>query len=186
MFDFLDVYPWALPMAIFLGRLLDVPLGTLRIVFVSRGEKKLAPLIGFIEVFIWIVIISQVISRANGLVSYVAFAAGYAAGTYLGLYIESYLAFGFIKYRVFTRKDGRELMQLLSHDGFGATLVHGEGAVDKVDIIEIVIKRKAAAKAAKVVAQFDPKAFTLVEDIRAKELGIFTGSPLPQPMRQGK
>ena len=60
MFDFLDQYPYLLPVIIFFGRIIDVTLGTLRIIFVSKGEKYKAPIIGFFEVFIWIVIISQI------------------------------------------------------------------------------------------------------------------------------
>lgn len=67
MFDFLDQYPYLLPVIIFFGRIIDVTLGTLRIIFVSKGEKYKAPIIGFFEVFIWIVIISQILSRANDL-----------------------------------------------------------------------------------------------------------------------
>ncbi|HOI78965.1 MAG TPA: DUF5698 domain-containing protein, partial [Petrimonas sp.] len=70
MFDFLDVYPWLLPVMIFFGRIFDVSLGTLRIIFVSKGEKYIAPAIGFFEVFIWVVIISQILTRANDLVAY--------------------------------------------------------------------------------------------------------------------
>ena len=53
MFAFLDTYPYLLPFIIFFGRIVDVTLGTLRIIFVSKGEKYLAPLIGFFEVLIW-------------------------------------------------------------------------------------------------------------------------------------
>lgn len=62
MFDFLDQYPYLLPVMIFFGRICDVTLGTLRIIFVSKGKKGIAPVIGFFEVFIWIVIISQILS----------------------------------------------------------------------------------------------------------------------------
>ena len=173
MHDLLDVYPWVLPVVIFLGRICDVSLGTLRIVFVSRGEKKIAPLIGFVEVFIWVVIIAQVLSRANDLVSYLAYAGGYAAGTYIGLRIEEHIAFGFVKYRVFTMQNGMELVALLNQKGFGSTLVHGEGSVSDIDIIESVVGRKDAKVVENLVQGFDPKAFCLMEDIRAKQLGIF-------------
>ena len=92
MFDFLDVYPWLLPIMIFFGRIVDVSLGTLRIIFVSKGEKFLAPIIGFFEVFIWVVIISQIFIRANDLVSYLSYAAGYAAGNYIGILLEQRIA----------------------------------------------------------------------------------------------
>jgi uncharacterized protein YebE (UPF0316 family) len=83
MLDFLDLYPWLLPFMIFFGRIIDVTLGTMRIIFVSKGEKLKAPLIGFFEVFIWVVVISQILVRANDLVSYLSYAAGYAAGNYM-------------------------------------------------------------------------------------------------------
>jgi uncharacterized protein YebE (UPF0316 family) len=76
MLDFLDLYPWLLPFMIFFGRIIDVTLGTMRIIFVSKGEKLKAPLIGFFEVFIWVVVISQILVRANDLVSYLSYAAG--------------------------------------------------------------------------------------------------------------
>ena len=186
MLDFLEVYPWALPVVIFLGRMLDVPLSTLRIIFVARGEKKIAPLIGFVEVFIWVIIISQVISRANSLTSYLAFAGGYAAGTYLGLYIESWIGFGFIKYRIFTTLNGRALVTALNQNGFGSTLVHGEGAVEAIDIVETVVGRKSGPKVEQLISEFDSKAFTLIEDIRSKQLGIFTKQMPLLPARHSK
>ena len=96
MLDFLDLYPWLLPIMIFFGRIIDVTLGTMRIIFVSKGEKLKAPLIGFFEVFIWVVVISQILVRANDLVSYLSYAAGYAAGNYMGILLEQRIAYGII------------------------------------------------------------------------------------------
>ena len=173
MFDFLDVYPWALPICIFFGRILDVSLGTLRIVFVAKGEKRIAPLIGFVEVFIWVVIISQVLSRANELTSYLAYAGGYATGTYIGLLVEARIGFGFIKFRIFTAQNGLELVKMLNEKDFGSTMTHGTGAVGEVDIVESVIRRKDRKRLETIIREFDPKVFTLEEDIRGKQLGVF-------------
>ena len=173
MFALLDTYPWALPLAIFCGRICDVSLGTLRIIFVSKGQKKIAPIIGFFEVFIWVVIIAQVLSRTNELSSYLAYAGGYAAGTFIGMAIEERIAFGFIKYRAFTTRNGLELVALLNKSGFGSTLVHGEGSVSDIDIVEAVVRRQDAKKVDRIINSFDPKMFAIVEDIRAKQLGIF-------------
>ena len=170
---FLDTYPWALPLAIFFGRICDVTLGTLRILFVSKGEKKIAPIIGFVEVFIWVVIIAQVLSRANDLLSFVAYAGGYATGTYIGLCIEERIGYGFAKFRVFTLLNGHDLMKLLNENGYGSTMIHGEGSVSEIDIVETVISRQNTKAVEKIIKDFDPKAFCLVEDVRAKQLGIF-------------
>ena len=96
MFEFLDTYPYLLPFIIFFGRIVDVTLGTLRIIFVSKGERFKAPIIGFFEVFIWVVIISQILTRADDLITYLSYAGGYAAGNYVGILIEKRIAFGVI------------------------------------------------------------------------------------------
>ncbi len=173
MFDFLDIYPWLLPVLIFFGRICDVTLGTLRIIFVSKGEKYKAPIIGFFEVFIWIVIISQILSRANDLVAYISYAAGYASGNYVGILIEQRIAYGIVLCRIYTKKEGLELVSLLKSMGHGATLLHGTGSIDKVDIVETVIQRKEMKGIEKSLIGFDPNVFYVVEDVRTKQNGIF-------------
>lgn len=174
MFDFLDVYPWLLPIMIFFGRIVDVSLGTLRIIFVSKGEKFLAPIIGFFEVFIWVVIISQIFTRANDLVSYLSYAAGYAAGNYIGILLEQRIAYGIVLCRIYTRKNGMELVQLLNKVNFGATMTHGKGSTSKVDIVETVINRSEMKLVEHVLTEFDHDIFYVVEDVRNKQNGIFS------------
>jgi len=185
MFDFFDVYPWLLPIVIFFGRICDVTLGTLRIIFVSKGEKKKAPIVGFFEVFIWVVIISQIFSHANSLIAYLAYAGGYAAGNYVGILVENKIAFGYLLFRIYTKRSGTELTQLLNKSGFGSTFIRGEGAVSEVDIIETVISRKDERKVTAILGKFDPDAFFLIEDIRSKQKGIFVLSSAAAP-RLGK
>jgi uncharacterized protein YebE (UPF0316 family) len=173
MLELLDNYPILLPIAIFFGRIIDVTLGTLRIIFVSKGKRNIAPFIGFFEVFVWIIIISQILSRANDLIAYLSYAGGYATGTYIGMLIENKLAFGVLLYRVYTKEDGNRLTKLISKNGFGATLVHGTGSIGNVDIIETVVGRKQMKQIESVIKNFDKNAFFVVEDIRTAQNGIF-------------
>lgn len=174
MFTIIETYPWLLPVMIFFGRICDVTLGTLRIIFVSKGEKYKAPIVGFFEVFIWVVIISQIFSQANSLVAYIAYAAGYAAGNYVGILVENRIAFGYQLLRVYTKKEALELIKVLNSKDIGATFVKGEGAVSQVHIVEIVIGRKSLNEVIGIISDFDSKVFYLVEDIRYKKEGIFT------------
>lgn len=176
MFDFLDTAPYLLPFIIFFGRIVDVTLGTLRIIFVSKGEKLKAPIIGFFEVFIWVVIISQILSRANDMVAYLSYAGGYAAGNYVGILIEKRIAFGIILCRVYTNKPGLKLVNLLSLKGFGATMVHGTGSINEVDIIETVFDRKKLKHVSGIILDFDKDAFYVIEDVRTRSRGIFPKS----------
>lgn len=173
MFTIFETYPWLLPVMIFFGRICDVTLGTLRIIFVSKGEKYKAPIVGFFEVFIWVVIISQIFSQANSLVAYVAYAAGYAAGNYVGILVENRIAFGYQLLRVYTKKEALELIKVLNSKDIGATFVKGEGAISQVHIVEIVIGRKSLNEVIGIISDFDSKVFYLVEDIRYKKEGIF-------------
>ncbi len=186
MFEIFDVYPWLLPIVIFLGRICDVTLGTLRIIFVSKGERYKAPFVGFIEVLIWILIISQVFSHANSWISYLAFAAGYASGNFIGILVENKIAFGFVLLRVYTKKDGYQLTQLLNKSDFGSTFIHGKGAISEVGVIETVINRKSQKKVEAIIEEFDPDAFYLIEDVRSKQKGIFAIPSIAGFPRLGK
>ena len=83
-----EVFKWVvLPILIFVARTLDVTLGTLRSVFVSKGFRKIVPFIGFVEVMIWLISIRQVMQHLDNPVCYIGFAGGFAMGTYVGLLI---------------------------------------------------------------------------------------------------
>ncbi|MEN6618756.1 MAG: DUF5698 domain-containing protein [Rikenellaceae bacterium] len=187
MFNFLDQYPYLLPFIIFFGRIVDVSLGTLRIIFVSKGEKYKAPIIGFFEVLIWIVVISEIFSRANSMLAYVSYAAGYATGNFVGIMIEQHIAFGILLFRVYTRKNGKELVALLSKEGYGATTLQGMGSQDRVDIVETVVDRKAMKKIERIITNYDPDVFYVAEDIRTRQHGIFPKTEsIFSRWRQGK
>lgn len=186
MFDLFNEYPWLLPLVIFFGRICDVTLGTLRIIFVSKGERTKAPIVGFFEVFIWVVVISQLLSHANSIIVYIAYAAGYAAGNFVGILVENKIAFGYQLIRIYTKKDGMELTKLLNKNGCGSTFIKGEGAVSQVDIIETVISRKSEKMVTELINSFDSNAFYLVEDIRSKQRGIFPIPSIAGAPRLGK
>jgi uncharacterized protein YebE (UPF0316 family) len=77
-----------LPVMIFFARICDVSLGTIRVIFISKGVKYLAPIIGFFEVIIWLLAIGQVMNNLTNFVAYIAYGAGFASGTYIGMIIE--------------------------------------------------------------------------------------------------
>jgi len=186
MFTFVDSYPWVLPVIIYFGRICDVTLGTLRIIFVSKGEKSKAPIVGFFEVFIWVVVISQIFSHATNVIAYLAYAAGYATGNFVGILVENKIGFGYQLFRIYTQKDGAELCKMLNQKGIGSTLIKGEGAVSEVSIVEAVVKRRAVNTVVTILADFDPDTFYLIEDIRSKQKGIFAYSSAAGAPRLGK
>lgn len=173
MFDTLFSYPF-LPFLVFLARICDVTLGTLRIIFISKGKKLLAPLFGFVEVFIWIAVIGQILEYASGdIICYFAYAAGYATGSYVGMRVEERLALGTQLIRIFTKKNGYDLVRLLNKNHFGATVTRGEGVGGEVYIIETFVNRKNSLNVQEVIGCFDSSAFYVVSDVRSVRRGIF-------------
>ncbi len=173
---------WVLiPIVIFFSRVADVTIGTLRIVFVSKGWKRVAPLLGFFEVLIWIVAMSQILKYANNWPSYLAWAGGFAVGNYIGLWIEEQLAIGNLLMRVITPKPALELVQLLREAGFGVTRVDAQGAQGDVNLIFTLVQRRDLPEAIRIVQNFHPQAFYTVEDVRYTSDKVF--SPRPNSKR---
>ena len=56
---------------------------------------------------------------------------------------------------------------------FGATVTHGRGSTNEVDIIETVVDRKEMKTLEMTINNFDKNSFYVVEDVRTKQNGIF-------------
>jgi uncharacterized protein YebE (UPF0316 family) len=162
-----------LPLLIFLARICDVTLGTLRIIFISKGKKGLAPLVAFFEVLIWIIVISELLSRTNSLFSYVCYAGGYATGSFVGMYVEERLAIGIQLLQIYTKKPADELLRQLNQANFGATIVQGEGVNGPVNILQTVVNRKNLAQVESIINQFDSDVFYVLSDTKTVQRGIF-------------
>jgi len=158
---------WAGAALIFFARVLDVTLGTLRISFISRGEKSLAPVIGFFEIMIWLFAISQVVQNLNNIVYLLAYAAGFSTGVFTGLQIEDRLARGSRIIRTITRQPASELLEALRASGYGVTTVRAQGMRGEVDLIFSVVQRSHVGLYMAIVNEHNPAAFTSVEDVRS-------------------
>ena len=169
-----DLFNWIiLPLLIFLARVVDVSLGTMRIISLSRGLRKIAPVLGFIEILIWLLAIRQIFNHLNNPMCYIGYAGGFATGIFIGMTIEQKLAMGLRVIRVITRKDASKLIDTLRNSGFGVTVTDAAGNTGKVKIIFTVVKRTDINEILARIKQFNPKAFYSIEDVRAASEGIF-------------
>ncbi len=169
-----DLLTWVvLPGLIFLARICDVTIGTLRIIFVSKGQKLWASFFGFFEVLIWLVAIGQIMQNLNNVFCYIAYAAGFALGNYIGISIEEKLAMGILIVRVFITNEGEKLLASLRASGFGVTNVEAKGGSGKVNIVYTVIKRSCLPEVVGIIKEFNPKSFYSVEEVRSVNAGVF-------------
>lgn len=150
---------------VFLARVGDVSLGTLRVVMVTQGRRGRAALLGFFEVLIWVLAASRVITRLDRPLFAVAYAAGFACGNYLGLTLERWAAIGNQVVRVFSRC-GDALADELRRQGFRVTLFHGLGRDGPVHMLYAETERRRTKMLLRSSRQVDPQCFYVVDDVR--------------------
>ncbi|WP_162054879.1 DUF2179 domain-containing protein [Pontibacter pamirensis] len=162
------IVEWVIiPALIFLARICDVTLGTLRIVFISKGDKVIAPLLGFLEVLIWLIAITQVMENLNNVASYLAWAGGFATGNFLGLRVEQKLALGQAVVRVITVEPADKLIEQLTGHGYRLTSVDARGTRGKVNLLFMIVKRKKLESVIDIIRNYNPQAFYSIEDVRS-------------------
>ncbi|MGE4286896.1 MAG: DUF2179 domain-containing protein [Phycisphaerae bacterium] len=182
------------PMLIFCARIVDVSIGTLRLVCVARGMKKIAPVIGFFEVLTWLLAMSAIMKNLNNPVTYIAYAGGFATGNYVGMCIAEKLAMGKVVVRVLTNADTTALIDSLREHGFGVTKMQGMGATGQVDIVFTVASKSAVPDIIALVNKNNPRAFYSISEAGNVNEGIFPAGKsnylslqsFMRPMRLGK
>jgi uncharacterized protein YebE (UPF0316 family) len=168
--------PWLI-VFIFLAEVCVVTLSTLRTIFLAKGMRVLAPLLGFIEVSIWLFAIGEVMRNLGDLRCALAFAGGFTLGTFLGILIEQKLALGSVVVRTITSKDATPLLAALREAGYGVTCQPGQGATGPVQVVLTVVPRRSLAQVTAILKEFDPGVFYSVDVLQSAAAGV---SPAPR------
>ncbi|MDX1905068.1 MAG: DUF2179 domain-containing protein [Thermonemataceae bacterium] len=159
-----EMFRWfVLPLIIFLARITDVSVGTVRILLMMNAKKKLATFLGFCESLIWVTVITAIFKQVNNPLAYFAYAGGYATGTFIGMTLEGRLAVGKVLVRFITRQDASNLVEHLRNTKFGFTNVKAEGHKGEVNLIFSVVERKDLQELIETVKSYHPKAFYSIE-----------------------
>jgi len=155
-----------LPALIFVFRILDVSLGTIRVIFISKGFRILAPVMGFFEILIWLAAIQTIFGNLNNPFYMIVYAAGFSCGTFTGIIIEEKLSVGKVMIRVITGGDASSLLQQLKKNKYTMTVAGAHGPEGEVQNIIMVVKRQHTKKIIKIVKDFNPKTFFVIEDVK--------------------
>lgn len=161
-----------LPFLIFLARIFDVSINTIRIIYVLGGRRLTATMLGFFESFVWLMAIRQIFEHLDNWVCYVAYPAGFATGILVGMIIEEKIAYGKVIVRIITRKDIQMLREYLIDAGFRFTIVPAMGADGPESVVFTVLERQQLEKLLVNLKEIVPTAFYTVEKVnRAAESG---------------
>jgi uncharacterized protein YebE (UPF0316 family) len=162
-----------MPFIIFLMRVTDMSLDTLRVLFVIRGRKPLAWIMGFFQSALWVVAITSVLSNLDNLWNVIGYAGGFATGNVVGMMIEERLAIGHGHLRIISSHRGKAIAEAIRDAGFAVTELPGRGKDGTVSVISCSVKRRDIDNVQRGVYAIDPEAFITVEDIRPLHRGYW-------------
>lgn len=155
-----------MPALIFIARVGDVSINTLRIMFMMNGKKDIAPILGFFEALIWLLAIGQIIQNIDNPVSYLAYAAGFGTGTYVGMLFDEKLALGRVLVRVISPHPLLELFDYMKEREYRFTSLGAEGRYGKVNLLFTVLKRENLQTFIAKVKSIDEQAFYTIESVK--------------------
>lgn len=168
-----DFFTWIiLPLLIFLSRIADQSIGTMRLIFLSKGYRFIAPMLGFFEVIIWLIAVSQIMKHLDNALCYIAYGAGFAMGNFIGMTLEERLSIGTVLVRIIPTMNTDELIEKLRAKNFGFTIIDAEGSRGSVKIFISIINRKDLKEYISIINKINPNAFYTVEEVKTINQGI--------------
>jgi uncharacterized protein YebE (UPF0316 family) len=179
--DALFALPYG-PFVIFAMRIVDVSLGTVRMIVMVRGQRALAAAIGFIEVLVWIVAVGNALQHLTSPYHIIGYAGGFAAGTYVGIGAERLLALGKVVVRaIVPGGDNGHTARALRETGYAVTEIDGRGREGPVDVLNAVVNRKEAPRVVETIEELAPRSFITVEELRTTRGGMLHPTNRHQP-----
>ena len=154
-----------LPLLIFLARITDVSINTIRIIYVLGGRRLTSTVLGFFESFVWLMAIRQIFEHMDNWICYVAYPGGFAMGILVGMMIEERIAYGKVIVRIITRKDVTELIVFLNKNQFRYTKVNAEGPDGHENLVFTVLQREHLESLLSQMKTILPTAFYTVEKV---------------------
>jgi len=159
---------------IFVARMTDVSMATIRMLMIVQGRKAQAALIGFFEIIIYVVALNQVFNDFNDVYKLLAYAAGFATGNYIGCVIEDKIALGSLSAELILHHDSDlSIVEKLRDNGFGVTIITAMGKAGEKKILKVTLKRKNLILLHKVIEESKTNVFVTISDVRHIKGGYF-------------
>lgn len=184
-----------IPLLIFLSRIVDVTIGTARVIFVSRGYKLLAAACGFFEVLIWLLAMGQIMKNLSNPLCYLAYASGFALGNYIGITLIEKMSLGTVLVQAMTNHDPSNLIEALKMSEYRVTTVQAQGAFQPVKLVFTIVPRRELEEVVKIIKTHNPMSQYTIQEIGGVKEGFFPArkkigpvriNSIVKPFRKGK
>ncbi|MDD2377642.1 MAG: DUF5698 domain-containing protein [Bacilli bacterium] len=152
---------------IFFIRILDVSLGTVRMIMTVKGRKVIGSTIGFIEILIWFLVVKEALSTDNTSIWIaIAYSGGFATGTFIGGLISERFVQGNLSVQAVLQEQSDEIVDAIRAAGFAVSVVEvmGRDTEHKKYMLLIEINKKQFNQLRALIKKLDPKAFITVKE----------------------
>ena len=148
-----SIHPVAVCFIVCAAKIIEITIQSLKTCMMVKGQRVKAATLGFLECTIWGLVISTIISTlGNNLLLLAFYCLGYATGLFLGSTLESKIALGTSNLQLIANDDNTKMIvEYLKAQGRGYTIFGGQGSVDKMNMILIVLPRREALRTLKEI-----------------------------------
>lgn len=152
-------------LVIFLSKVIENSLATLRLIVVANGKKWLGAILQFMVALVWIFVTSLVVHNIiKDILKIVAFALGSLVGSYVGSIIEQKMALGeSMVFSIVNNENKDKTIETLQNHNFALTYLKGEGSKSPKTIIVTMIPRKQRKEVIDIIKNCDPKSMIISE-----------------------
>ena len=159
---------------IFIFRVMNYAVGTLRLVAITRNKRMLASVLAVVEAFVFAVVIANVVSNLNNIANLISYCLGAAVGNYVGMVLEARLVTSYAIINLVAVQGGHQIALALREEGYGVTEITGEGRDGAVITLRSVVDKRAVPHILGKARAINPEIFIAVEEARAVERGWLT------------
>ncbi|MDD2181078.1 MAG: DUF5698 domain-containing protein [Bacilli bacterium] len=164
-----------LVLKIFLIRILDVSMGTVRMILTVKGKKIIASIVGFIEISIWFAIVREALNTSTSNIWIIfAYAGGFAVGTLVGAMLSERFIKGSLNVQVITKRN-KKIINTLRDYGYAVSVIDVQGKDDKQpkSMLILEVNKKDFNHLQDLIRKLDNKAFIVVNETKYVQNGYF-------------
>lgn len=159
---------------IFLARILDVSIGTIRTMFMVKGRSITTSILAFLEVFIWFLVAKEaLVTDVKSILIPISYSLGYATGTLCGSFISTHFIKGIIGVEVVVEKN-KALLNAIRKSGYAVSVIDLKDDFEgnKRDMLYFQISSKSLKKLLSLIKRYDKRAFIVVNDTKTVQNGF--------------
>ncbi|MDR0464290.1 MAG: DUF5698 domain-containing protein [Treponema sp.] len=175
LINFLTAAPPLELFLIFISKIVEVAIATLRSILINRGYRKQGTILSFAEILIWVLVASRVITGlAEAPMKGVVYSIGFSLGIYIGSLLESKIAMGRVLIQTIIAKENEILVSRLREKGYAVTTMQAQGMNSEKIVLMIFANRKGKEGIIGEIQQLDETAMIITNDVSTLSGGTIT------------